>query len=140
MSIWGASSASGGATYYNITGDVTYNITNASATATAGTIINGMAWYQSASFWTGYGKQLEQKLKDKHEGMPLEDFLEMWRKDGYLIVDLETKELEDGNIAKRYNVYSEERLNEYGNHLGFVVIIDRVNKVMHHDIFNIRGN
>jgi hypothetical protein len=117
----------------------TYRVYSGSADSTSGTI-SGTTWYNNTSFWSDYGKQLEQRLQEHHQGMLLNDFLEMWQKDNYRIIELETKELPNERTAKRYNVYSEERLNEYGNHLGFIVILDRAGKVVSHEIFNVRGN
>lgn len=125
MSIWGGTTSTSANTYSQISG--------------SGATLSGSVWYSAASFWESY-KVLPQKFNDKHEGMALTDFLAMWTKDGYRIIELDTKELPNEEIAKRYNVYSEEALNEYGNHLGFVVILNRTNKVIRHGIFNVRGN
>lgn len=96
---------------------------------------SGSIWYNSNLFWRRY---LPSKFFEKKSKIPLKDFLDMWEKD-FRLVEIETKELGDGKIAKRYNVYSDEPYDGYGRHLGIVVILDRVNKVISHEVFNIIG-
>jgi len=105
---------------------------------TAGTdsgTTSGSVWYNSSFFWHRY---LPSKFFEKRSQISLKDFLDMWKKD-FRLIEIETKEFGDGKIAKRYNVYSDEPYLGYGRHLGIVVILDRVNKVISHEVFNIIG-
>ena len=103
----------------------------------SGTTTSGTTWYNSQDFWARY---LPSKFLEKRSSMPLEDFLNLWRKDGFKLVEIETKELEKGLVAKRYNVYSDEFYEGYGRHLGIVVVLNRSNRVVNHEVFNILGD